>query len=611
MAYQRWWKTVRDQQGNAVNGASVAVYNGGTGTLATVYDPNTDDSAPGGLSNPFTTTANGVFGFMATDGEYDVQISGGALATQQYRVTLNGFVSGSAASLSVDLAAPTGAGLIGYSAPYTGASTVKGSSDLLERRSYVDLIPQIERGLAGAGAVSPTQEPTIMIIGDSITTGQGASNFQYSYVYQVERSLWNSLDKGPYYDNGCGHSLMLDAYGFVGMPGVSTTGTLVDGTLTYKRISLAAGQSITITGRPDIVVANVFYDSALSTGSLVFATNGTTQATVATSAGTTVKNTGNQYINSIGKIYPSDTITITASGGTVVVCGVLTLKQSTRSPYLFASGKPGTAYQDFNTATPLDEIATYLNFPGAGAEKHVICELGTNNIYAPSKALSPSAMITQIQTFITGLNALCSSVVYTLSVPPRAHEATFPVVIAPYTYQDYVNAIVAFAQANGHGLIRHDQTPLGLGESGLYVDGVHPTNIGHRIMAKLLCDRINTPMNTRVKSAISPTDPQQAAITFNSTWRNYTNNTLYRPIAEINGNTVTLSGLCEPNGSVSTVVGTIPSYYKPLDRNIYMVGRSDAGAAPFYIDTNGNITLLAVPGGWFSLDGISYTRRRF
>jgi len=86
----------------------VAVYNGGTGTLATIYDPNTDDSAPGGLCNPFVTTANGVFGFMAADGEYDVQISGGSLAAQQYRVTL------SAANIYADLSASTGAGLIGY-----------------------------------------------------------------------------------------------------------------------------------------------------------------------------------------------------------------------------------------------------------------------------------------------------------------------------------------------------------------------------------------------------------------------------------------------------------------------------------------------------------------
>jgi len=123
MAYQRWWKTVRDQQGNAVNGANCAVYNGGTGALATVYDPNTDDSAPGGLSNPFTTTANGVFGFMAADGEYDVQISGGNGATQQYRVRLD-TLGQSADSLRSDLAASSGAGLVGY-----GAGTVEDALD--------------------------------------------------------------------------------------------------------------------------------------------------------------------------------------------------------------------------------------------------------------------------------------------------------------------------------------------------------------------------------------------------------------------------------------------------------------------------------------------------
>jgi len=89
MAYQRWFKTVRDQQGNAINGASCTVYGVGTSTLATVYDPNSDDASPSPQANPFTTTSNGRFGFMAADGEYDVQISGGNGATQQYRVRLS------------------------------------------------------------------------------------------------------------------------------------------------------------------------------------------------------------------------------------------------------------------------------------------------------------------------------------------------------------------------------------------------------------------------------------------------------------------------------------------------------------------------------------------
>jgi hypothetical protein len=55
---------------------------------------------------------------MAADGEYDVQIRVGNVATQQYRVTLNGFVSGSAASLAADLAstidATKGPALVGF-----------------------------------------------------------------------------------------------------------------------------------------------------------------------------------------------------------------------------------------------------------------------------------------------------------------------------------------------------------------------------------------------------------------------------------------------------------------------------------------------------------------
>ena len=144
MAYQRWWKTVRDQQGNAINGANCAVYNGGTGTLATVYDPNTDDSAPGSLANPFVTTANGVFGFMAADGEYDVQISGGNGATQQYRVRLD-TLGQSADSLRSDLAATTGAGLVGLdpSLIYPANTVGAGVAGVLGAASSLALPPTI------------------------------------------------------------------------------------------------------------------------------------------------------------------------------------------------------------------------------------------------------------------------------------------------------------------------------------------------------------------------------------------------------------------------------------------------------------------------------------
>jgi len=127
MAYQRWFKTVRDQQGNAINGASCTVYGVGTSTLATVYDPNSDDASPSPQANPFTTTSNGRFGFMAADGEYDVQISGGSLATQQFRVSLN-TLGQSASQLQSDLAANTGAGLVGFDPDASYASGTVGKN---------------------------------------------------------------------------------------------------------------------------------------------------------------------------------------------------------------------------------------------------------------------------------------------------------------------------------------------------------------------------------------------------------------------------------------------------------------------------------------------------
>ena len=98
MAYDRFFLTVRDQQGNAVNGASCTVFNGGLGSTAVIYDPNSNDASPSPMANPFVTTANGRFGFMADDGLYDVKVEGGGIAQQNYRVQM--FSSSSVAGAS-------------------------------------------------------------------------------------------------------------------------------------------------------------------------------------------------------------------------------------------------------------------------------------------------------------------------------------------------------------------------------------------------------------------------------------------------------------------------------------------------------------------------------
>lgn len=123
--YQRFYHTVRDLQGNAVSGASCTVYNAGTTTLATIYSASSSDSNPIGMSNPFTTGADGVVAFFGLDGQYDVQITGGSMASQAMRITLSTADAGIGAVAAADLADTAslalGDALVGVKQPFTGA----------------------------------------------------------------------------------------------------------------------------------------------------------------------------------------------------------------------------------------------------------------------------------------------------------------------------------------------------------------------------------------------------------------------------------------------------------------------------------------------------------
>ncbi len=232
MAYQRWWKTVRDQQGNAVNGASVAVYNGGTGTLALVYDPNSDDASPSNLSNPFVTTANGVFGFMAADGEYDVQISGGAFATQQFRVVLNGFVSGSAATLAADLAATTGAGLVG-----TPAGTVQSKLDSLTTATSTTIPAAFAAADAVVTAAFQAADTALDTRLDAVEVGQSSA----VVGYDTQANLYSNLvpaDKSVAYVMNDSTPAKNGTYRKVGGTG---TGSWVQSS--YDRVALVEAQA--------------------------------------------------------------------------------------------------------------------------------------------------------------------------------------------------------------------------------------------------------------------------------------------------------------------------------------------------------------------------------
>jgi hypothetical protein len=120
---QRFYDQVRDQFGNAVEGASVSVYVSGTSTLASIYDSTLATTL---IANPITTGSNGEFGFAASDGRYDIELSGGSFSSKTYYgLYLYDGLTGTAGTgtvTSVALGAPAIFSVSG--SPVTGAGTL-------------------------------------------------------------------------------------------------------------------------------------------------------------------------------------------------------------------------------------------------------------------------------------------------------------------------------------------------------------------------------------------------------------------------------------------------------------------------------------------------------
>lgn len=340
--------------------------------------------------------------------------------------------------------------------------------------------------------------PSVMILGDSISEGVGASTYTNGCAYLVARSIMNATNYGFGDDQGYGFQTTINIGNALSEPGVTTTGSISSTGVVGKRLQLTAGQVLTVTGRA-VLYGDVFYDASVSSGSLVIALNGTTIATKALSGSGIQSTFATAFNNETRNISPSDVITFTASGGTAIITGLLTLKNSAVSPLMYVAAESGTSYQDYTSSGALDELAAYLNFQRTSSMKLIMLCLGTNSIYNATKAMSPSAMITQMNTVISGLASRCVNTFFAIAVPPQAIESTWPVITAGYTYFDYVNALINYANTNGVAIIRHDVSNIN-GRASLFNDGVHPNDMGHRILAKNICDTLGIKLNARLPS---------------------------------------------------------------------------------------------------------------
>jgi len=468
---------------------------------------------------------------------------------------------------------------------------------------------------------------SMVIIGDSITGGTGASAYTSSYAWIVGRSVMNAANEGLYIDTGFARHNVLNTGG-AGTPGVTTTGASVGRGIWGNRLNLSGAQTLTLT-LLEVISLDIVYDASNSSGSFTIALNGTVVSTVAVSGSGFKSTVFPTYLKPTYHLNTrlADVVTVAIVSGSLDLCAVIAVKNSPKNPcVLHIGGAAGFAYQDYTSAANITELAFYLNATavfGGNQNKTLVCNLATNNIYNVSKALSPAATVAQIALLFSEISAVCNNLNFVISIPPKANEAIFPVILSQYKYEDYKRAILSYARANNFTLIRHDLSALSTGS--YYADGLHPNDMGHRMFAAATLDALRIKYDTCWKTVEMGQEQYlcnirlDAVITMNSTWGPFGGLAGFAARAHLVDGNILLSGVIIPNGSGSATIGTLPAGFIPDTQDRYVMARQNVstGAASSSVTllishTTGQIIIqAAVPGTDLSLDGISFPMWKF
>lgn len=485
------------------------------------------------------------------------------------------------------------------------AEYVNGVNAITSLNDYESFAPDNKKF---AGAYGLTNIGATILVGDSITAGTGATAYKQSYAFQVMRSIWNSIDNGENTDRGFRYETILNmaqefARGDIG--GAASVGAnYVNGIgATNDALKIPSGDTLTITRR-EISSCDFFYDADATTAASVdFDLNGTVYINKAL-AGTGIQSTfATNIIDGTQLINDTDTIGITAVGGDVYVTGLMTFRKSSLSPVVFVSAQPAWGYTDFLAKAPI--LAEHVQTLAAGKVKLIILNLGTNNIFAGIPK-TPDDYLVAVQDLITAYESDMGNCKFIISVPAKGGGA-FPASLA--SYNEYVNKIVGFCDANEHQVLRLDKTAVSKFPDNYTIDDIHPNDEGHAIEAKVICDALNVQYNRFDYRRVDNSAPRpiNADVTYNDSWGAFSS-AAFTVKAQVSGNILSLSGIAQSNGSVSTTVAVLPVGYRPV-RNAFVVVKTSTGIIGASISTTGNIAVDSV-APWVSFENVNLVLNR-
>lgn len=353
---------------------------------------------------------------------------------------------------------------------------------------------QLRRPGGDGAAAALIRDSSVVVIGDSIAGGLSATSFRRGWSWMFCRSIMNHFDKGPGSNQSAGYHTIADMFSQNSEGDIVTDGTMTGGLVWHW--TLAAGKKITVTNKQCRWI-DLYYKASASTGNIEWYRNGVLIATKeVTPTSDFLQTTAFTAVANLELCNLDDVFEIKATG-TLVVYGVTCLKTVETSPSVFQLALGGTGFQDWNTAAAMDEIAYYMNAFRIGYPNILVTELGTNNIYAPSKVLTPAQVVSNMQTLVAGIRARVFNPIFVFVIPPKPNEALWPIANPAYTWQNYVDAMVEYCYANFHEMVRLDKSRLSF-DTSLYADGLHPADVGHAIYADAACKAIGIPLNPQL-----------------------------------------------------------------------------------------------------------------
>ena len=266
---KRWYGVVQDQTGRPIQGASVSVYASGTITpLVTIYAASGSRTAPVTQTNPMTTDANGEYSFAAADGNYDIVITGGSIASKTlsnviFVDELTTFPSPQLGTVtSVSLSLPAMFTVTG--SPVTGAGTL-GATLASQTANYVFAAPA---GSAGAPVFRALVTGDLPAIGTAGTYGSATQVPQFTTDAKGRVTGVTPVTIAPTFANVASKPTTLSGYG------------ITDGASLTTAQQYTAQQNVTMstltwaaTVNTNANLSNVFYLAITDSFTLANPTN--------------------------------------------------------------------------------------------------------------------------------------------------------------------------------------------------------------------------------------------------------------------------------------------------------------------------------------------------